>query len=205
MRKITKPLFYGITLSIIFLVLTTSVNAQEKLTQENKKFTQSINTCPGGWLMGIYSVNYEYLYEQKHGFIARFDLEDISEKFDGDNIEATGLGFIFNYRWHISEAMESYYVGSYTRVRLYDGSGDSNSDNFDFEMSEFTIGINAGKRWVWDNGININFMLGYGVSYSNKELGSNTTAAMENLVDKFEDEYDFTGPFLGELSIGYAL
>jgi len=193
---------------LLFCILLISVtNAQEgkSLTQDEKNlkiegFKQSINSCPGGLVFGVYSINIERMIKPKHGMVARFDFENISEKYSGDKFEATGLGFILNYRRHFSPSLKSFYLGLYARYRVYDGTGEDGPEEFDFNISEFTIGLNAGKRWVWSSGFNINFMLGYGIAFTETDVEDTYEAAY----DKFTDKYSFEGPMLGEFSIGYA-
>jgi hypothetical protein len=79
-------------------------------------------------------------------------------------------------------------------------SGEDGPVEFDFDITEFTIGLNAGKRWVWSSGFNINFMLGYGVAFTDTDVES----SFESAYDKFTDKYSFEGPMLGEFSIGWA-
>jgi uncharacterized protein DUF3575 len=191
----------------VCLLIASMVNAAEgsKFTLEDKDikiagFKQSINSCPGGLIFGVYSLNYERLIAPKHGLVARFDYEDISEKYSGDKFRATGMGFILNYRRHFSPSLKSIYLGSYARYRIYDGTGEDEAVEFDFDITEFTIGLNAGKRWVWSSGFNINFMLGYGVAFTDTDVES----SFESAYDKFTDKYSFEGPMLGEFSIGWA-
>ena len=193
---------------LLFCLLLVSVaSAQEgkNLIQNEKdlkiaSFKQSINSCPGGLAFGVYSINIERMIKPKHGLVARFDFEDISVKYSGDKFNATGLGFILNYRRHFSPSLKSYYLGAYARYRIYDGTGEDGPDEFDFDITEFTIGLNAGKRWVWSSGFNINFMLGYGIAFTETDVES----TYETAYDKFTDKYSFEGPMLGEFSIGYA-
>jgi hypothetical protein len=124
-----------------------SVSATDSSSVSNK-VTQAINICPGAIAFGMLSVNYEYLFGQTHGLVTRFDYDKISESYSDDTIEANGFGFTLNYRWHWSEAMESWFLGSFLRYRFYNGSGTSDFTKFDFTMPEFTVGLNIGKRWV---------------------------------------------------------
>lgn len=174
-------------------------------TKESKisEFKQSINTCPGGLLFNVYSINYERMIRPEHGLVARFDFENVSAEYSGDEFEATGLAFILNYRRHFSPSLKSFYLGSFLRYKNYDGTGEADLIDYDFDISEFTIGFNIGKRWVWQSGFNINFMLGYGlaISFENTTLENNE---IESSFDNFKDKYSFDGPMLGEFSIGYA-
>ena len=135
--------------------------------------------------------------------IARFDYESISDSYSDNPIEVGGYGFILNYRYHLSRDMESIFLGSYARYRIYDGSGLSGTTKFDFKVSEFTIGLNAGKRWVWNSGLNITFALGYGISSTSRKTEP-TSSSIESTISSFEEKYTFIGPFLGEFSIGFA-
>ena len=195
---------------IFCIFLTGNVIAQEKVdiqaadtSSSVKKFNQAVNMCPGGIVFGIYSFNYEYLFVQTHGLVSRFDYESVSETISDDDIKADGYAFTLNYRWHLSEAMESFYLGSYVRYKYYIGNGTSGLTKFDFTLHDFTLGLNAGKRWVWNSGINVNIAFGYGISTLSKETDP-ATADVEETLDKFIDEYTFIDPFYGEISIGYA-
>ena len=160
--------------------------------------------CPGGIVFGIYSVNYEYLAGQNHGLVARLDYESVSETLsDNTIIKANGYGFTFNYRWHFSGNMESFYIGSYARYKVYNGDGTNGATKFDFTLQEYTLGLNAGKRWVWNSGINVNCAFGYGISKLNKETDP-SNSSNDSTLDKFIDDYTFIDPFYGEISVGYA-
>jgi hypothetical protein len=108
---------------ILFLFVAGLLIAQDIDQKENKiaGFKQSINSCPGGLLFGVYSINYERMLSPEHGLVARFDFEDVSAEYSGDEFEATGLAFILNYRKHFSPSLKSFYLGSYLRYKIYDG------------------------------------------------------------------------------------
>jgi len=206
----TNVLRLRMVVFIFFIFLTCNIIAQQKVnvsvsdsSSSTPIFHNSINMCPIAIAFGIYSVNFEHLFGQTHGLVARFDFESISDTYSGDPIEATGVGFTLNYRYHLSHAMESWFVGSFARYRIYNGDGTSGSTDFVFDITELTLGLNAGKRWVWDSGFNITFALGYGISFTDRENNPSSTE-IESTITAFEDEYTFLGPFLGELSIGYA-
>ena len=168
-----------------------------------KKITNAVNMCPVAIAFRFYSANFEHLFNQTHGLVGRFDYESISDSYSGNPIELSGFGFTVNYRYHLSEQMESIYLGSYLRYRYYDGNGTAESTKFDFSITEVSWGVNIGKRWVWDSGFNVLFSLGYGISSTSRDT-SPTNDSIESTINAFEDEYTFFGPFLGELSIGYA-
>jgi len=183
--------------------MISSLTFSQTIDEPEKEFTQTINMCPLGIALGIYSANYEYLLNQTHGFVARLDYEAVPKTYSDANLNVDGKAAILNYRYHFNKKMNSYYLGAFTRYREYSGDGISDNEKFDFKISEFTVGLNAGKKWVWNSGFNINFALGYGLSFD-KRTTSRTSSAIEAAVDTFENEYDFINGFLGEFSIGYA-
>ncbi len=199
-------------LSLFFFSILLSGNAftqdTENLSISNSNssgsnFSNSFNVCPFSAAFGLYSGNYEHLFDGTHGVVTRFDYESISDSYSNNPVELNGFGFILNYRYHLSGSMESIFIGSYARYRIYEGNGVDGITKFDFNISEWSFGLNAGKRWVWDNGFNVTFALGYGFSTSSRETNPNTST-IRSTINAFENEYTFFGPFLGELSVGYA-
>ena len=207
--KLTVNMSKAITILIVFILASVlyAQDADTLATQPSKpigkKFSNSFNFCPFSAFFGLYSGNYEHLFDQTHGVVVRFDYETISDSYSSNPVALNGYGFILNYRYHLSKTMESIFIGPYVRYRIYDGNGTADEIDFDFNINEFTVGLNAGKRWVWDNGLNVTFALGYGFSTSNRETIP-TNDSIESTIQSFEDEYTFFGPFLGELSVGYA-
>ncbi len=201
---------FKLTILIICIFLASNLFAQQEdiksttdSSSSGKEFNQAINFCPGGIIFGIYAINYEYLAGKNHGLVARFDYESVSETLSDDKMEANGYAYTFNYRWHFSEAMESFYIGSYVRYKYYKGDATDGATKFDFTLHEYTLGLNAGKRWVWNSGFNINCAFGYGISKLNKKTDP-TTPSIESKLNDFVDGYTFIDPFYGEISIGYA-
>jgi hypothetical protein len=195
-----------LTLAIIMvsgIARAAGPDTQLNLNPEANSVSQAINSCPGGIAFGIYSFNYEYLFDNYNGVVARFDYESQADSYKSGSIDATGMAFIINYRRHLSGELESLFIGSYLRYRVYSGDGNTGDTRFDFTMPEYTLGINVGKRWVWNNGFNITFALGYGISTSEVNSSVNS-AAVKNTIDALKDEYAFLSPFMGEFSLGYA-
>lgn len=194
---------------IFFLVFLTTVTliaqniSERQVTSKSDDFRHSINMCPLGIVLGIYSVNYEYMITKTHGIVFRLDYEDIPKTYSDAKINANGKAAILNYRYHCDEKLGSFYIGAFGRYRIYEGNGNLNSQSFEFDIKDFTLGLNAGKKWVWDSGFNINFTLGYGYSFQDKNK-SMSTKEIDASIKVFEKKYDFIDPFLGEFSIGYA-
>jgi len=177
-----------------------------------RDFKHSINSCPVAPAFGIYSVNYEYLFKPHHGLVVRVDYESIPKRFDhgsvpdiypGADIMASGIGYILNYRYHVSGNMNSLYIGAYGRYRYFKGNGTVESTEFNFSVPEWTLGVNAGKRWVFESGFNISFGFGWGMSRENWNAEPSSTK-VDEMIEAFKSKYDFFTPFYGEGSIGFA-
>lgn len=186
--------------------LVAQVEEESSSTQSistRSEFKHALNVCPIAPIFGIYAVNYEYLISPKNGIVARFEYEDVPKTYTDASIESSGMAYTLNYRRHLAGEMNSVFLGAYTRYRIYKGNGELESKKFDFTIPSFTIGLNAGKRWVWNSGFNIAFSLGYGFSVDNREANPSDNS-IESVLDQLEEDYDFMSPLLGELSIGYA-
>lgn len=208
-KLIQTPKVFIISMTALLIFFSLSANAQQTLDQEadslrfDPSIRQSINMCPLGMAFGIFSANYEYLLTPHHGLVARVDYEAVPKTYSAANIDPSGMAFILNYRYHLKGAMESCFVGAYSRYRVYKGEGNLEGTKFDFTMPDFTLGLNAGKRWIWDSGFNITFALGYGYSWKSRTADPDLPGVNE-AIDVFENGYDFINPFYGEFSIGYA-
>jgi hypothetical protein len=198
---------YIITILIALIaIMGYSQGPSQKKTVDNadsKTFKQALNFCPGGPIFGVYALNYEYLFKPHHGMLIRFDYEAVPKSYTDANIESSGVAFILNYRYHFSGKLGSPFIGTYARYKIYSGNGALDSQEFDFKLNHFTLGLNAGKRWVWNSGFNMTFQLGYGFDASNR-TATPGNSSIESTLDIFEKSYDFIDPFFGELSIGFA-
>jgi hypothetical protein len=199
--KTIKNILYA--LIIVFSTYTYAQDKEHFNQTSVTAFKHSISACPVAVAFGIYSINYEFLHHQKHGFVARFDYEAIPKTYTDAAIESSGYSFILNYRYHFNKQMNSYFVGAYGRYRQFDGEGTLNQTPFNFTMPDVSAGINAGKKWVWNSGFTLTFALGYG--FSNEDWSSTpNTNEVNTMVKDFRKAYDFIDPFYGEFSIGYS-
>jgi hypothetical protein len=203
----TKKLTFAFVIS---LFLSGNIFAQKAekswktdTTRSGKEIRNAINVCPGGIAFGILSANYERLLKPNHGMVIRADYDIIPKTYSDANIEAWGMAFILNYRYHIGGGLESFYVGAYARYREYKGTGTQEGSAFDFSIPDMTAGINAGKRWIWKSGFTMNLAFGYGFMTSQRNIDPENPYN-EAAVNVFEEQYDFMSPFYGEFSIGYA-
>jgi hypothetical protein len=185
------------------IFLSNSILAQEDAKFPDREFKHALNICPIAPVFGIYALNYEYLFSSKNGMVGRIEYEDVPKTYTDASIESNGWAFSLNYRRHFSGRMDSFFLGAYSRYRVYNGNGTLESEKFDFELPSITLGLNAGKRWVWSKGFNITVSAGYGVSFDDRQVTPSSNA-IESALDQLENDYDFISPFYGEVSIGYA-
>jgi hypothetical protein len=208
MRRKTRRLTYLVVLLMtVFFVENASAQSQENKKKQDERWISpartAINVCPGGVAFGFYSANVEHLFGENHGLVLRGDLETIPDTYSDANIESSGKAVILNYRYHIGGGLNSFYAGAYARYRKIKGDGSLENGDFDFKLPECTLGLNVGKRWIWKNGLSLNFALGYGYAYDELKVNNSSQAAI-NAIDVFRDDYTFMNGFLGEFSIGYA-
>ena len=203
MKSILTVLSICIFLSGNVVAQVEEESSSPKSSSPRSEFKHALNICPIAPVFGIYAVNYEYLISPKNGVVARFEYEDVPKTYTDASIESSGMSYTLIYRRHLSAEMNSVFLGAHTRYRMFNGNGELESEKFDFTLNSLSIGLNAGKRWVWNSGFNIVFSLGYGIAIENREsIPSNYD--IEAVLDQFEKEYDFMSPLFGELSIGYS-
>jgi len=186
---------------ILFSILIFSALAIPLRADEQPR--QAVNICAVAIpVMNMYVVNYEYLLGYRHGLDVRLEYNPMSS----DEIDASGVASVLNYRWHFSPALESFFAGPYARYRYIEGSGNTSGADFDFNVSEVNLGLNVGYRWIHDaTGINAVFAFGYGKSWETEDVSPVNDDIMTTF-DAFKEDNDtyFDAPFLGEFSIGYA-
>lgn len=200
-----KTILKIVTILIFSSLFFSKLIAQEKQESGSKKseFKHALNFCPTAPVFGIYALNYEYLFSPKNGIVARIEYEDIPKTYTDANIESSGMAYSLNYRRHLAGELNSLFVGAYARYKSYRGDGEIDSEKFDFTLPYFTIGLNAGKRWVWNSGFNITLSAGYGLSIDKRNTKPGSIA-INAALDQLNKDYFFMSPLYGELSIGLA-
>ena len=193
-----NPKMVALTI-IVTACITTPLRSQEDPQQ-------AVNVCAIAIpVMNMYVVNYEYLYQQRHGLAARVEY---APNLSGADTDGDAMAGVLNYRWHFSPKLENFFVGLYTRYRYVHGSGAAGGESYTFKVNEVNVGINGGYRWISPIGINIVFAAGYGYSMGeeNLEPSNVNTVSSFNAFKKANDtnEVILDAPFYGEVSIGYA-
>jgi len=202
-KTLSKSILLGL---FLFLIIggNAQVNDSDSMDISNKKeFKQSINFCPGAIAFGVFTINYERLLSEHHGLMIRADYESVPKSYSDANINTNGKAAILNYRYHLQGGLNSWFIGAFSRYRVYNGDGALNGSAFDFKLSEVTVGVNAGKRWVFNNGININAALGYGL-FMDDQTQSDSSADVLESINEFKDNYSMYNGLFMEFSLGYA-
>lgn len=178
-------------------------DTSEEKSERKDQFKQAVNFCPIALAFGIYSMNYERLFANRHGVMIRADYEDIPDRMSPSGINVNAKAAILNYRYHLCGGMNSLFVGAFGRYRVFDGDAVANEQAFDFSISEVTVGANLGRRFVFNSGFNITLNAGYGY-FMDQQTSTNSSAEAASRIEDFKDSYDLYGGFFGEVSIGYA-
>ncbi len=176
-----------VILGAIILGLLLVCNLQANDVQHSNEVKHTIGICPMAFAMGEIFVSYEYLLNQTHGLAIMIDYQAETKTYEDPSFTLDRASVFLNYRYHFSKRMNSIFVGPYLRARFYDGEVDV-TGSLDLSDPEITLALYLGKKWGWDNGLNVTLTGGYGpyLRESRESRG------------EFEDKY------FGELSIGYA-
>ncbi len=196
----------SISLLLIILILSSPLIAEEQET--NPPVNQAINICALAIpIMNLYVLSYEYLLADYHGIALRAEIIPLKDSDTG--IDGLGSAAVINYRWHPFSRIDSFFVGPYARYRYVTGSGNISGTSFDYSIPEFTLGINAGYRWIFgSSGFNVVMAAGYGYSWREENFSTNTSA-IQTAFREFKGANAGTtnfvdAPFYGEFSLGYA-
>ncbi len=199
-----------IVLIIVSFFIMTDATASNPLTGDVSMNDSSrlepdwaFGVSPGGAFLGSYSFNVEYLLDTHHGIVFRSDYRFLNDDVNNWDMHVTGRSFTVNYRYHMEGGMDAFYLGAFTRLRTYTGDGSSESMEFNFTRPDYTLGLNLGKRWIWDNGFAVNVSLGYGYVYKG-QYSSHESVEVNLAIDDFMTGNDLWTGLQGEISIGYA-
>lgn len=194
-----KRLAPAITIGILLSWPALAEDSLERISDD-----QALNICALAIpLVKQYVAIYEKTFEKRHGLAVRLEYTPLSDS----TISATGHGVLLNYRFHFSQTMESVFMGPYLRYRKVSGSGVVSGTAFEFTIPEYTVGLNIGKRWVWQNGFDVVLAIGYGkVVGSNAETVSISNSPINSALVAFKNNNPtfINAPHYGEFSIGYV-
>jgi len=173
---------------------------QDEVTVERKN---SVNLSPLGVLTGSYNLNYDRLFGA-HGLIIESSLFARSD----DDASSGGIGAAIGYRWHLSGHQNSWFVGAMAGFLV--GTGDAeigsgvNTMRFEVDTQVFSVVANIGKRWAWNNGLNLTIRAGAG--YGNYSVTTDSQSAdAQQAVEKVDELLSIVPVAIdGELSLGYT-
>ncbi len=190
------------------LVLVTTaavVEAQPRVEAEVRRAEErshSINANPMGVLFGAYNLNYEYL-GTSHGLV----VEAAFEQSGGDDASVTTYGAGAGWRWHWRGRQNSGFLGA--MVTFAGGTAEATvngemPERYDLSLTQLSVTFNIGKRWQFDNGLNVTTRIGGGRAKRWFSTSSTDPDAQE-ATERVEDVMDFIPIALdGELSLGYS-
>jgi len=167
---------------------------------EPQERVNSINGSPLGVVVGNYSLNYERLLAGAHGLMVEGNFSMSKDGGSKSMLYGGGVG----YRWHWSSRQSSGFLGLLAGYSVGTGEASVNDMKlFDLKISAPWVVANIGKRWAWDNGLNITFRIGGGYAKYNVSSDSSDPDAQQ-AVDLLQDLLNFLPIALdGELSVGY--
>ena len=187
-------------LATTFAVTTPTLASAEPSVE---KHANSVNLSPLGVLVGAYTLNYERLFGG-HGLLVEGSFSSQSN----DEANSAGLGFALGYRWHWNGTQNSWFLGANTGFSV--GTGDAEIVNngmttkFEVDTGVFFVVANIGKRWAWDNGLNVTIRAGAGYGAYDVSTESKDPDAVKAV--ELVDDLLTTIPVAidGELSIGLS-
>jgi len=168
-----------------------------------KERANSININPIGAFVGSYNLNYERLMGS-HGLL----VEGSFSHQGSDDSSSTNGGVNLGYRWHWRGQQNSGFLGVTFGYAMGTGEGSigdgTTTKTFDVDTRLLAATANIGKRWAWDNGLNVTFRIGAG--YGNWDVSTDDddpdaqqgVEAVDDLLTLLPIALD------GELSLGYA-
>jgi hypothetical protein len=144
------------------LILQISIPAQVNTNAPVLNQTIAVNTNPLSLVLGSYGGNVEVLLNGKHGLMA--------EAGFSNSATASATVASFHYRHHYftkprHQNMNSPFWGPFFYYEKSHGTIADNANNINYTVDILygKLGLDWGRRWVWNNGFNICFHIGYGL------------------------------------------
>jgi hypothetical protein len=168
----------------------------------------SINVSPLGLAFGSYNLTYERLTPGGHGFL----VEGMLNRRTKSDASQTNGGMSIGYRWHWRGVQDSGFLGArigYGRgvatgsINATSSDGMVTKKSFDVDTSIVSATANVGRRFAFDNGLNITLRIGAG--YGKYRLATESKDPDAKAV--VDDLKSFLNVFPiavdGEISLGY--
>lgn len=205
-----------------------SVHATDKVIENNKEKVSkrwAISVQPLLPIFSSYFANIEYLFANQHsllfeaGYIGSYKMNVSTWSSSRDAKKATwrttqGHTLTLQYRYHFSEGLDSGFIGPFLKYGVLSGNilstdTDPNLISLNFSSQPeigFTaiygvIGVNIGRRWVWDSGVTMAVRIGAGANFPKYKYSVSGYEAEKSV---FTDTFAVFLSFDAEFSIGYA-
>jgi len=182
----------------IFLVVGIARAEERSEAPEISRKMHALQVNPLGPLLGTYTIDYELLLGQKHGF--SLDLLYATGKDLGGN-KLDGHGFSLSYRRHLQGGMASNFVGLFLRRGEIDGDLKVDDERFPYSYRNLAIGPLYGERHIWKNGMCWSWKIGYGYPIFDFEWTSDRRPEHHGLIKGI---MKWTTNIEGGASIGFA-
>lgn len=181
-------------LCILFLSVSTGLYAN------TNNYVSSIQIKPLSVFSARLALNYEVLVFQQHGIVLDADFNVLDIPYSS---------YAVQYRYHLNPYMDSFFVGVFCRYSNYKGVSLSfiyNNDGLSGSSSEYsgtvvTLGLMAGYKLVFGNGIGLCFRFGAGYPFYIKQPSSpsiDVNKVTFNIFTAIADIMD------SEISVGYS-
>ena len=187
--------------TILFLIIFLSILCKAQKTDDISKVSNNgINIGFMGALHTVsYSINYEHLFNNRHGLV--FGLPLINMK------KGKEKGFSLSYRNHWKNKMSSPYWGVFLNYSNIETSAKETVNGtlvneYRLTNSATTIGVNVGRRWVTNFGLNLAIRTGVGIPFSKFEWIDNPND--QEFEEFSESVFKIISAFDVELSVGYC-
>ena len=182
----------------------TTATAPAVTAQAARERTISINLDPAGVLQGYYGGNAEWLHGS-HGLLVEASYFRKSD----DTSSVSGASGTVGYRWHWRGRQNSGFLGVNTSVGIGSAATTTTSSagqmmTWDLSVRTIAVTGNIGKRWQFDNGLNVTGRIGAGWASRTASTSSSDPDA-KAAAQTVEDILAFLPiAFDAELSLGYA-
>jgi hypothetical protein len=172
------------------------------VSNESKVVTarNAIQTYPFGLFVGNIVLNYEKLINYRHGLFIQ-----ANANISGN--EQSGLSLQYRYHYYTKlkhKGFNSPFWGPFFTINslnmaVWEDDGYERV-NYNAKVNSAIFGVNWGRRWVWNSGLNIVFRIGYGISNSNFEW----SPTLPQNVEAMERLITLVNGIDGELSLGFV-
>lgn len=221
MRSLSRILL--IAISICHATSFAANNA--KPVEEKVEKRWAISVQPLFPIFSSYFANIEYLFASRHsfffeaGYIGSYKMSVGIWNSSSDARKASwrtvrGHTLTLQYRYHFSDGLDSGFIGPFVKYGFLSGnilSADTDPNlisinltsqpEIGFAATYGTIGVNIGRRWVWDSGVTMAVRIGSGMSFP---VYKYALSGYESEKKIFTEAFFLFLTVDAEFSIGYA-